>query len=287
MLPLPSGLVLQPGDRIGRREKLHVELGGQEQGGISTPVAYPVVLAFTGSTGRPFGYEDGWEDDGIAFRYFGEGQRGPMVWKRGNPAVRDHSLNGKELHLFKADGDGWAEYVDEMICGAWEYRDSVPDADGEPRRAIVFRLTRVAASIDPNPTARLPQRRTGLWTLPLDELRRRAMSGPEQSGDAKVAKRNVYARSVDVATYVRRRADGVCEGCRAAAPFLALDGHPYLEPHHTTRLSDGGPDSPAHVVAVCPNCHRKAHYGKDGERYNMELRATARGLESLASRNQP
>jgi hypothetical protein len=58
MLRLPSGAVLRPDDRVRRREDLHSALGGQEQGGISTPAEHPVVLAFSGSTGRLFGYTD-------------------------------------------------------------------------------------------------------------------------------------------------------------------------------------------------------------------------------------
>ena len=48
-----------------------------------------------------------------------------------------------------------------------------------------------------------------------------------------------------------------------AAPFITPDGQLYLEVHHIERLSDGGPDHPRWVVAVCPNCHRRAHYAGD------------------------
>src|ERR1039458_58198 len=210
MLNLPNGTILRPDDRVRRREGLHAALGGQEQGGISTPAAHPIVLAFTGSTGRIFGYEDGWEDDAIAFRYFGEGQVGPMQWKGGNVAIRDHSLNGESLHLFAAEGDGWAEYVDEMVCGAWDYVEGVPDGEGKQRRAIVFRPTRLVTT-EPVGVIASGRRRAARWTMPLGDLRRRAIAGPDRSGDAKAASRNVYARSEDVAAYVRRRADGTCE----------------------------------------------------------------------------
>jgi 5-methylcytosine-specific restriction protein A len=278
MLRLPSGAVLRPDDRVRRREDLHSALGGQQQGGISTPAEHPVVLAFSGSTGQLFGYTDAWEDDGLAYRFFGEGQTGPMQWERGNVAVRDHSLNGESLHLFMAEGDGWATYVDEMVCGAWDYVENVPDRQGNPRRAIVFRLIRLVAGESAD-TAPRHRSRHGLWTTSLEELRRRASTGPSRSGDATAASRNAYARSADVAVYVRRRADGTCEGCLSDAPFVGVDGHPYLEPHHTTRLSDGGPDHPAHVIAICPNCHRRAHYGSDADAYNAQLRSVAQGLE--------
>jgi 5-methylcytosine-specific restriction enzyme A len=37
------------------------------------------------------------------------------------------------------------------------------------------------------------------------------------------------------------------------------------------RLSDGGPDDPRWVAAICPNCHREAHYGENGEELNQQL----------------
>ncbi|WP_246259362.1 MULTISPECIES: HNH endonuclease [Chelativorans] len=44
-----------------------------------------------------------------------------------------------------------------------------------------------------------------------------------------------------------------------------------MEPHHLRRLSDGGPDDPRFVIALCPNCHRRVHHGMDGQAYNTEL----------------
>jgi 5-methylcytosine-specific restriction protein A len=68
-----------------------------------------------------------------------------------------------------------------------------------------------------------------------------------------------------------RRADGRCEVCGAVAPFVTQDGRPYLKPHHPRRLSGGGPDTPRHVVALGPTCHRRAHYAGDAETFNAHL----------------
>ncbi|MDP9257091.1 MAG: HNH endonuclease [Actinomycetota bacterium] len=73
--------------------------------------------------------------------------------------------------------------------------------------------------------------------------------------------------------YVRRRADGSCEGCGNAAPFITKAGQPYLEPHHTRRVAEGGPDDYHHVIALCPTCYRRVHHAADGEAFNEELRA--------------
>ena len=76
------------------------------------------------------------------------------------------------------------------------------------------------------------------------------------------------------ACYVQARAAGHCEGCKSPAPFARKNGAPYLEPHHIRRVSDGGPDDPAFVISLCPNCHRRVlHAGADGDDYNAELLA--------------
>jgi hypothetical protein len=47
------------GTTYNRRRDIHGRFGGQMQGGICTPKDYPVVIAFTGASGRQHGYADG------------------------------------------------------------------------------------------------------------------------------------------------------------------------------------------------------------------------------------
>lgn len=71
-----------------------------------------------------------------------------------------------------------------------------------------------------------------------------------------------YERNPDVIAEVLFRAKGICEKCRQPAPFSRRsDGSPYLEVHHWTPLSEGGEDTVDNAGALCPNCHREAHYG--------------------------
>ncbi len=39
------------------------------------------------------------------------------------------------------------------------------------------------------------------------------------------------------------------------------DKTPYLEVHHRIPLAKKGEDTVANAIALCPNCHRKSHYG--------------------------
>ena len=71
-----------------------------------------------------------------------------------------------------------------------------------------------------------------------------------------------FRRNADVIAEVLVRASGVCESCHSPAPFLrAADHTPYLEVHHRITLASGGEDTVENAVALCPNCHRREHFG--------------------------
>ncbi|NTZ42143.1 HNH endonuclease [Altererythrobacter sp. SALINAS58] len=71
-----------------------------------------------------------------------------------------------------------------------------------------------------------------------------------------------YLRNPDVVAEVLFRSNGTCEGCGSKAPFKRnADGSPYLEVHHMKHLSEGGEDIVENAIAVCPNCHRREHFG--------------------------
>lgn len=73
---------------------------------------------------------------------------------------------------------------------------------------------------------------------------------------------SVFIRNPDVVAEVLIRAKGVCESCMKNAPFLRKsNSSPYLEVHHRIPLAQGGEDSIENALALCPNCHRGAHYG--------------------------
>lgn len=60
----------------------------------------------------------------------------------------------------------------------------------------------------------------------------------------------------------RRAADGRCELCEKEG-FRTPGGGFYLEGHHVIPLNCGGLDDVRNVVAICPDDHRRAHYGED------------------------
>ncbi|QZY01207.1 HNH endonuclease signature motif containing protein [Halobaculum rubrum] len=87
------------------------------------------------------------------------------------------------------------------------------------------------------------------------------------------AKLLTYANTQAIASYVHARSEGVCEACGNDAAFEAIDGTPHLELHHVDELTRSGPLTPARVVALCPTCHARIHYGADGEAVNEAVRS--------------
>jgi 5-methylcytosine-specific restriction enzyme A len=201
-----------------------------------------------------------------------------MEFTSGNKAVRDHLDEGEELHLFEslpAPG-GRVRYIGEMVCTGTRM-DRGPDRDGHDRREIVFQLIRKSAIAGEEPEAEVEPRLSG---LSMTELRDRALDASASSRPPRERTTAYRERSAAIKLYARRRAGGACEGCSCPAPFVTGAGDPYLEVHHTRRLSDEGPDHPAFVVAICPTCHRRAHYAHDAVAYNEKLRKTAADLET-------
>lgn len=81
---------------------------------------------------------------------------------------------------------------------------------------------------------------------------------------------NRYYRCPEVRAWTLQRADGHCELCDRPG-FLKRWGRPYLESHHMVPLASRGPDTPENTAAVCANCHREMHHGRDGLKLTQEL----------------
>lgn len=79
----------------------------------------------------------------------------------------------------------------------------------------------------------------------------------------KVVSQIVFIRNPYVVAEVLDRANGFCEKCHKPAPFIKDSNDlPYLEVHHKIPLAENGDDTVENTIALCPNCHRQAHYGK-------------------------
>jgi 5-methylcytosine-specific restriction enzyme A len=256
-----------PGQIIRRRD-LHSIYGGQGQGGISTPTNHPFIMLFTGESGLSHGYQDGWTETGI-FLYSGEGQLGDMSFVRGNRALRDHLKDGKDVHLFEYVESGLVRYVGQMIVTGYHERPGT-DGTGNQRHTIVFEL--VPAEAIGTPVGEGDEvAEASLTNASNEELRRIAESSIMAEATPHDRQRSSRRQGQALREYVLRRANGTCEGCGNSAPFVTAKGIPFLELHYLRRGSDVGPESPAWVAALCPNCHKRVHRSVDAAEYNRQI----------------
>ncbi|PIB26675.1 hypothetical protein BFP76_11060 [Amylibacter kogurei] len=265
------------GQNYSRQDDIHRIFGGQQQGGISTPANQPYVFIFTGKSGAEFGYEDGWQDNGV-FLYTGEGQVGDMEMSGGNKAILEHTEQGKEILLFEATGKG-KPYIfrGKLACQSWDEVEG-PDRDGATRKIVRFHLV-------PKENAHVSEFGAVEYVPPkgktLEELKQKAIQAGKATNKSswKSAPKEYRKRSKAVKDYVFARANGVCELTGKPAPFKRKDGSPYLEAHHTRQMSDNGPDHPRWVGAICPSVHREIHFGENGEKLNEKLKKILHELE--------
>jgi 5-methylcytosine-specific restriction protein A len=96
------------------------------------------------------------------------------------------------------------------------------------------------------------------YTSGTDQVRRKELSG------------QAYERSRLVRDAALARAAGVCQLCGQPG-FSTAAGTIFLETHHVVPLAEGGADRLDNVVAICPNDHREAHYGRDAGRIRESL----------------
>lgn len=99
-------------------------------------------------------------------------------------------------------------------------------------------------------------------------LRRGSIPRPPGSRKPKIVgagPSSTYERDAHVAAWVMQESGGRCEMCSRRGPFRTPSGSLYLEVHHLRWLSQGGSDRVQNAAALCPNCHRKLHYGAEAQ----------------------
>lgn len=277
------------GKIYNRRADIHGRYKGQQYGGIATPANHPYIFIFTGDSGSEYGYIDDFDPNGT-FKYTGEGQEGDMKMSKGNLAISDHQKNNKEILLFESTSQGFVRFLG--YCNyVFHHIEERPDRNGELREAIIFHLDIVnTQNIDTAQTltSKVVEAPKAVYiTKPskgksLQQLREIALSSTPTHASTQEKIQSIQNRSTAIKLYAKKRANGICEGCNEIAPFETKSG-PYLEVHHLTRLADGGADLPQNVIALCPTCHRKAHYSLNYLEFNNQLINKVAAIEAELS----
>jgi 5-methylcytosine-specific restriction protein A len=259
------------GKAYNRTRDVQERFGGTGWKGIVTTKEGPTFV-FSSKNGAVYGYENRMLEDGV-FEYFGQGASGDQTFKDGNAAILNHAENGKSLLVFtRAKPDIFFE--GEYVYAGHHFTDA-PGEDGKIRQAIVFELRPIEAVEDAaQELIQVSYKGTDLSTL-----RTRAMEAAKAAPKASDKTVSVYERTAVIKTYIFARANGKCEDCGEVAPFLTAKGRPFLEAHHIRRMSDGGPDDPRHMIALCPNCHRGAHYAHDAQVRNERMAGFVKMIE--------
>lgn len=197
---------------------------------------------------------------------------------KGNLAIHDHQRNNKEILLFESTSRGFVRFLG--YCNyVFHHIEERPDRNGEVRDAIIFHLDMVNnKNLDTAQTltSKLVKAPKVVYiTKPskgksLQQLREIALSSTPIQASTQEKIQSIQNRSTAIKLYTKKRANGICEGCEETAPFETKSG-PYLEVHHLTRLADGGADLPQNVIALCPTCHRRAHYSLEYLEFNNKL----------------
>jgi 5-methylcytosine-specific restriction protein A len=260
---------------------IHQRLGGSTQAGIITFSQHPLIIAVTGSRDDNHPYADKWTSDGV-FEYTGQGNVGDMKMQRGNSAIRDHVENGKDLLLFEYAGKGgMAKFLGQFACEAFHLTAGL-DRNNDERESIIFELRPIDTSFIDDPVEDVLS--VGAIQHSLKQMRVRALDAAKTKPREANRSVTLYERSIIVRDYVLARANGRCEHCFEAAPFIKENGRPFLEAHHIRRLTDGGPDDPRFMIGVCPNCHRAAHYSVDKLAINKKMQAEVAKQEKELSK---
>lgn len=248
-----------------------------------------VIVTSGGRGGKSAGYGDIKNDDG-SFYYIGQGEKGDQ-----NTSKYSNSLliNGDKSILFFSTREPNAEEVRKRGNYRKLYRfegiyqvaswDFFVPSEGKRinNRLLKFLLVPAKNIFNVQSTFVNKQDETIYVPKTLEELKKRLsnINGKPKKGQS--SSREYFIRSLDIINYAKKRAQGYCERCNVYAPFLDFNNFPFLEVHHIYRLADDGPDLPENVAAICPNCHKEAHYGIEKEKIKEDLSKSISEKEKL------
>ena len=185
------------------------------------------------------------------------------------------------VHLVEAIEPLKYTYAGEVELVGTPYQEEQFDDAGNARKVWMFPVKlKVDGTIPPltEEQARVIEKAQARKArkLSTDELGARAKKAKKQPS-VRTAQVSVFVRDAAVAEFAKRLANGLCDLCEQPAPFQNKSNEAYLECHHIIWLAQGGEDTIANTVALCPNCHRKMHVlNATADKRTLTKRATGR-----------
>jgi len=231
-----------------------------------------IIITTGGRHTKRVGYSDDLQKDG-SWIYTGQGENGDQ-----NPHSFANSLLtnlDKKVLLFSTLEPNAQEVLERgnhkklyQFEGVYEVSswklETQTDGKRKGDKLVKYILQPVEEYDDQNTLFQDPLENILLEPSEFYNLRKKALEHANKPSKSNIVVLTEYKnRSIEIKKYALLRANGQCENCGEDAPFVNSNNIPFLEVHHIFSLADDGPDHPINVAAICPNCHREAHYGQD------------------------
>jgi 5-methylcytosine-specific restriction protein A len=271
------------GNLYQRDELLKFMGSKQQQSGIiwNKKVSDTVIITTGGRHTKKVSYSDSLQDDGN-WIYTGQGGKGDqdpnsfansLLTKKEKKVLlfSTREPNSKEV---RDRGNYKKAYQFEGQFKVISWSIDVPDKGNRKGDKLIKYILQPIEEEKEETSLLLqdPLQNIVLKPSDMNSFRNKVMADYEKSSNVKVMGIIEYRRrSIQIKKYALLRADGKCEKCDNNAPFEDKYGIPFLEVHHILSLSDDGPDLPINVAAICPNCHKEAHFGITKEKIKNDL----------------
>jgi 5-methylcytosine-specific restriction protein A len=277
----------QVGEQFKDRVDIWSFFGGQWVQGVTKFESEEVVNVFFDEDGP---YADEIDHETGAVEYRGKGLSGEQKLTEGNELLENARLSKSAIRFWYKPSKGiwvfknWAVVID---------RDNIEEEDvnGNLAKRFLWYLEPVISD------------HKDLWPTELIQSPAREISNEEVilvknsknllADYAKIAK-ELEENPTTVSTNIKprppqprrrkrakdiviARAEGLCENneCTGMPPDVKKDGTPLFQVDHIVQLSDGGPDQPDNMIALCPNCHTAKTLGKNRNEMTRRLKKIA------------
>ncbi|WP_249262133.1 HNH endonuclease [Leptospira interrogans] len=203
-------------------------------------------------------YANEWLAVGTEIKYYFYSRKGNYSTKSGDFKYNKAIIENKNLPIALFIKEFPNKYKYE---GIFKYADHRQEGDG--KKYFILKKDKTLAGAVSLETYQTALMEKVVSSLSDDLGRRRRLKDRVTGLPEKIQVLSFqYKRDPDVIADVLIRANGICENCKKPAPFLRKkDKSAYLEVHHIIQLSMGGEDTINNAIAVCPNCHRRLHFG--------------------------
>lgn len=240
-------------DSVRPLKRSETALGaGQDSIKVSHGRVVAVQVQFTSDPGQERAYSDERLENGeIDLIGRGKRQQGDQKPTHGNVALLSaiQAQDRWPFSVYERTRRGSYVYLGEFEAVGSTHEELDPNFPGY--RVYRFRLAPSSSSTQPVATEQ---------NTTVDFAHDVADDLPP---DKKHFVRAIIARNRARADEVKEKAGYRCERCSSTTSWRTKKDVPYVEVHHIIPLGDDGFDNTRNMIALCSDCHRYLHVGRD------------------------